>query len=377
MQDGKHWNRSEGDELAFYTLRGDYHWLMTSNRRKAARQKDLTSRYLGGDFDEKDLAQGEEYSHRSKGAQQSKILRTAALRIEEQSDAVDLAALPTGEVIQVYSLYCDVLHEGCTYLCVVRKTMVKVRDAPVIVGDRVKFRTTGVVDESGRPEAVLEQVLPRQTVLMRANSFNAMEQHPIVANAEQMLIVASLRQPLVKWGLIDRMIVAANSGGLRPVVCLNKIDLGRADAKAEAEWESARQTLAHYRTMDIGTLEASVSEQIGLDELRQVLRDRVTVLAGHSGVGKSSLIRAIQPSLDLRIGEVSHFTDKGRHTTSSAKRYALDFGGLVIDTPGVKLFGLWDVKRGTLIDYFPDVQNDTAPKWRRESYERIAESLPR
>jgi ribosome biogenesis GTPase len=92
-------------------------------------------------------------------------------------------------------------------------------------------------------------------------------------------------------------------------------------------------------------------------------------------VGKSSLIRSIQPQLDLRVGEVSRYTDKGRHTTTSARRYLLDFGGAVIDTPGVKLFGLWGVTRENMDDFFPDVAAGIAPAWRKASYERIAASL--
>ena len=120
----------------------------------------------------------------------------------------------------------------------------------------------------------------------------------------------------------------------------------------------------------------SVSRGVGLDALRDVLRDKTTVLAGHSGVGKSSLIMAIQPKLDIRIGEISRFNDKGRHTTTSARRYVLDFGGAVVDTPGVKLFGLWGVSRENLMEFFPDVEAGRAPDWRKESYERIADSLP-
>jgi len=114
---------------------------------------------------------------------------------------------------------------------------------------------------------------------------------------------------------------------------------------------------------------------VGLEELREVLRDGPTVLAGQSGVGKSSLITAIEPGLDLRIGAISGYTGKGRHTTTSAKRYKLGDGGDVIDTPGVKLFGLWGVTRDNLSEYFPDVVNGSAPPWRVESYERISESL--
>ena len=123
------------------------------------------------------------------------------------------------------------------------------------------------------------------------------------------------------------------------------------------------------------TLRTSADTREGLEELKLTLKDRATVLAGHSGVGKSSLIRAIQPQLDIRIGEVSEYTDKGRHTTTSARRYPLDFGGAVIDTPGVKQFGLWGITRERLEELFPDVANGSAPAWRVESYQRIAESL--
>jgi ribosome biogenesis GTPase len=109
--------------------------------------------------------------------------------------------------------------------------------------------------------------------------------------------------------------------------------------------------------------------------LRELLKDRTTVLAGHSGVGKSSVIRAIQPQLDIRVGEVSEYTAKGRHTTTSARRYVLDFGGAVVDTPGVKVFGLWGVTAQNLDEFFPDVAAHAAPQWRTESYERILESF--
>ena len=123
------------------------------------------------------------------------------------------------------------------------------------------------------------------------------------------------------------------------------------------------------------TLRTSAERGEGLDGVREILKDKITVLAGPSGAGKSRLIGEIQPGLDIRVGQVSDYTAKGRHTTTSARHYPLSFGGAVIDTPGVKVFGLWGVKRENLIDFFPDIAADSAPPWRAESYQRIADSL--
>ncbi len=325
---------------------------MSIRRRKASREKDLTGRYFSGDFEEDRVESSQRFTDRGKHAEQNKIQRTQTQRAADGVGAASMDALPVGRVVQVYSLY-------------------------YVVGDLVKFRDSGSVDESsGRPEAVIEQVLPRKTVLTRSDSFSGIEQHPIVANADQMLIVVSLVKPEVKWGLVDRMLVAAQAGGLLPVVCLNKIDLARSDQTAGQELDFAMAVLAHYATMGIRCLQTSAIAQIGLDELRQILRDKTTVLAGHSGVGKSTLIKSIQPALDVRIGEISNFTAKGRHTTTSAREYPLDFGGKVIDTPGVKLFGLWGVDAKNLSDFFPDVASNSAPEWRMESFRRIERSLP-
>jgi ribosome biogenesis GTPase len=348
---------------------------MKGKPKKSPREKDITSRYLSGNLDEDRVEHGQKFSQRSKHAQANKTAKTALMRAAEEAGQVDMATLPIGEVIQNYSLFCDVQHDGQMYLCVVRKTLMQVGGAGVIVGDRVRFRATGSTNEQGRPEAVIEEILPRQTVLTRADSFKAQAPQPIVANAEQMLIVVSLASPAVKWGLVDRMIVAARGGGLRPIVCLNKVDLAESKEKLRAVLVEAEAALAHYEAMSFQTLQTRVELSRGLDELRDLLAGQVTVLAGHSGVGKSSLIRAIQPDLDLRIGAISGYTDKGRHTTTSAKRYPLHVGGAVIDTPGVKLFGLWNVTRENLSDFFPDVAGGTAPEWRVESYQRIEASL--
>jgi ribosome biogenesis GTPase len=278
-------------------------------------------------------------------------------------------SLPIAEVIQVHSVYVEVMLGEQRYLAVGRRTQQRGGHA-AIVGDLVRLRATGTSHESGLPEAVIEHVLPRQTLLGRQDSFHKERFDPIVANAQQMLIVASILQPRVKWGLVDRMLIAAEAGGLKPIVCVNKIDLAGDEERADVD-----AVLGHYATMGIQTLQSSVPQNRGMAELQQLLADRRTVLAGHSGVGKSSLIRGVAPDLDIRIGDVSTFNEKGRHTTTSSRRYPLPFGGYVIDTPGVRQFGLMNVTEESLIAFFPDVEEDTAPEWRQESYQRILESL--
>lgn len=343
--------------------------------RKRPRAKDLTQQYLEGDFDEDKRL--ERLDGKDKTARQQKIDETAALR--SVADAAENLTLPRGRVRQVFSLYIEVLLEdGQKVLCTVRKTMNKRRDTTAVVGDFVRVRVQRKLD-AGVLEGVIELVEPRKTVLTRADSFKALVQQPIVANATRMMIVVAVAMPRPKWGLVDRMLVAAAGGGLEPVVCLNKIDLGGEFPELLAE---AREVLAHYRTLGVRAEETCATESGSEAILRALLIGQSTVLAGHSGVGKSSLVRLVAPKLDIRIGDVSTVTEKGRHTTTSAKVYLLPgpdgepgTGGEVIDTPGVKLFGLWNVTPDSLDEHFPDVTAGTAPQWRVESRDRIAESL--
>ncbi len=347
---------------------------MKGKPKKSPREKDLTSRYFSGRLDEDRVDQQERFGDKSKNFQQRKTEKTAILRAAEESVGGDIDLLPVGDVIQVYSLFCEIESAGKVWFCVVRRTLTKVSAGFIVVGDRVRFRDGGTIDEQGRPEAVIEQILPRATLLTRADSFKAIEPQPIVANADQMLIVAALAEPWPKWGLIDRMLVAAKAGGLIPILCLNKADLAQTKG-GRKELDFALAAMDHYKAIGVTTLTTSVPDHLGLDELKELLANKTTVLSGHSGVGKSSLIRAIQPALDLRVGAISNYTGKGRHTTTTAQRFALDGGGYVIDTPGVKLFGLWNVTRENLPQFFPDVEAGTAPDWRQESYQRILDSL--
>lgn len=341
---------------------------MRGRNKKSSIQQDLARAYEDGEFDDEHdrVDSHQRFSDKSKHFQKNKTIKTHAARPD-----AEIEAMPTGEVITVHSLFCEVLHEHRVYRCTQRKTLARVSDTQLVVGDFVRFDIAPELNDVSQFEGVIERIEPRKTVLARADSFKALDIHPIVANAQQMLIVAALHLPEVKWGLVDRMVIAARSGGLEPIVCLNKIDT----AASEQDLADADAILAHYESIGVHTHKTCAIRMIGIETLQALLKDKNTVLAGHSGVGKSSLVRAIEPGLDIRVGEISNFHSKGKHTTTSARKYPLSIGGHVIDTPGVKLFGLWNVTPDTLTEFFPDVEDGSAPDWRRESYQRIAESL--
>ncbi len=346
-----------------------------SRRKRNKPSTNLTDEYLAGRMDTDHVEGGERFGRRSKFHQQNKTARTSQQR-DQSTAGADIDTLPMGRVVQVFSRLSEVVAEdGTKRLCGVRKTMGRSRDTAVVVGDLVRFRDDPQLDSNVQRQGTIERIEPRKTVLTRADSFKAIENHPIVANAEQMMLVASVIKPAVKWGLIDRMLIAAQSGGLVPILCLNKVDL--IDDSTRDAMTDADEKLAHYESLGIRCIRTSVETGVGLDEIRATLNGKTTVLAGHSGVGKSSLARAVEPSLDLRVGEISQVHDKGKHTTTSARIYPLGNGltGEVIDTPGVKLFGLWNVDEASLESFFPDVANETAPPWRVESYQRIVDSM--
>jgi ribosome biogenesis GTPase len=212
----------------------------------------------------------------------------------------------------------------------------------VVVGDRV-----GIVgDVSAGPDALVRIVRldERDTVLRRTADDNDPQERVIVANADQLVIVSSLADPEPSFGLIDRCLVAALAAGVEPLLCLTKSDLASADP-----------VLERYVALDVP---AVITRRGGpLDELRGHLTGQVSVLVGHSGVGKSTLINALVPTADRATGVVSAI-GKGRHTSSSAVALQLPDGdGWVIDTPGVRSFGLAHVTADDLLWAFPDLED--------------------
>jgi ribosome biogenesis GTPase len=223
-----------------------------------------------------------------------------------------------------------------------RVTAMRARElgrTPVVVGDRVGL----VGDIHGAPDALarIVRVDERSSVLRRTADDTDPYERIVVANAEQLLIVASLADPPPRTGLIDRCLVAGYAGGLTPVLCLTKRDLAAPDA-----------VLERYAALDLPVL--ITSPATGVDEVRAQLAGRVSVLVGHSGVGKSTLVNRLVPAANRLTGVVS-VVGKGRHTSTSAVALALPGGGWVIDTPGLRSFGLAHVTPDHVARAFGDL----------------------
>ncbi|WP_035812215.1 ribosome small subunit-dependent GTPase A [Jiangella gansuensis] len=219
----------------------------------------------------------------------------------------------------------------------------------VVVGDRVGL----VGDVSGQPGSLarIVRVEERSTVLRRTADDDDPVERVVVANPEQLLVVTAVADPEPRPRLIDRCLVAAFDAGIKPLLCVTKADL--ADPS---------QLLATYAPLDVPTVVTQATDDGGIDPspVAEHLRDRVTVFVGHSGVGKSTLVNAMVPGAHRATGAVNVVTGRGRHTSTSAVALALPDGGWVIDTPGIRSFGLAHVEPARLILAFPDLAAETA-----------------
>ena len=215
---------------------------------------------------------------------------------------------------------------------------------PIAIGDHVRF-----VD-AGNNSGMITEILPRRSKLSRSSYERAFEQ-VIATNMDQILPVFAVADPTPKWGLLDRYLVSAESSKLPALIVITKLDLAWKNKELDSDLEAYRR--AGY---PIQMVSATTGE--GIEELKAALRGRMSVLVGKSGVGKTSLLNAIQPGLGLRVRAVSQGEQgKGRHTTTHLEMFDLDFGGTLVDTPGIREFGLWEIAGEELVYLFPEMAN--------------------
>ena len=221
---------------------------------------------------------------------------------------------------------------------------------PVAIGDIVRWI------EIGPDTGQIVEVLPRRNQLARRSaapmpSAHAHE-HIIAANVDQIVAVFAAANPRPAWNLLDRFLVSAESAGIPAVICLTKMDL----VEGRPEAEEIRAVMAEYQAIGYPVILTSAVTSAGLNKLDAALSERLSVLAGKSGVGKTSLLNALEPGLGLRVQETSRSTGKGRHTTTHFEMFSLASGGAIVDTPGIREFGLWDVEQDDLALFFPEMR---------------------
>ncbi len=263
---------------------------------------------------------------------------------ELPSRATNLIA---GEVAAFHGLFADVLALGEHHRCVIRGRL-ETADSEdrtiLVVGDRVEFESTG------EREGVIERRLNRRNTLVRGDKRVQRFRHAIAANVDRVMLIASVSEPKFRPGIVDRFLVAASSQALPASLVINKTDLSTSE-KIRARVEEFR---ALYAGLGVKVLLTSAKERTGLDEFALALGQARTVLVGHSGVGKSTLLNAVAPDLDLTVRPVNRKTGKGAHTTSVARLLRLSSGAEVVDTPGIRELDIIDLESVDLEAHFPE-----------------------
>jgi len=248
-------------------------------------------------------------------------------RMLDELEGGDLGPEQHGLVIAHFGVQVDV-EDGDGQIC---RCHLRANLPALVTGDRVVWRA------GNQGQGVIVAQLPRSSELCRPDSRGQLK--PVAANVDQIVIVfAPLPQPHAN--LIDRYLIAAEHAGIRPLLLLNKADLLDEDNAAFID-----SLLTTYRQLDYPLLEVSAHEGAGMDQLRAALDDRISVFVGQSGVGKSSLVNSLLPGVDLKVGALSELTGKGTHTTTTARLFHFPEGGDLIDSPGIREFGLGHVSR--------------------------------
>jgi ribosome biogenesis GTPase len=218
---------------------------------------------------------------------------------------------------------------------------------PIAVGDKVTVEMENELERS----VTITEILPRKNYINRQSPHNKHQHHIVAANLDQSILFATLKNPKTSQGFIDRFLVTCEAYHVPAIIIFNKADIYRQ--KEMDKFEALRSI---YESVGYKVILMSIPDRTGIDEARDVLAGKVTLMSGHSGVGKSSFINTIFPELGLKTQEVSDWSGKGMHTTTFAEMFDIPVGGQIIDTPGLREFGIVDIDKQELSHYYPEMR---------------------
>ncbi|PWU14275.1 MAG: ribosome small subunit-dependent GTPase A [Chlamydiae bacterium] len=293
----------------------------------------------------------------AKKKDRSKFKKSNQDQLLKQSKRLVNAMDTQGRVLTIAADGITVFADEHFYLCSLRGSLKQERDLMknlIAVGDLVSMQ---IIDET---HAVITQVLPRNSILSRADNLSRNKQQLIATNVDQVFITTSVCSPKLKPLLIDRYIIAAQKGNICPIILINKVDLldtppDRLSLEAIEEEKRLYDAFIHdYRSLNFIVIPLSIITQEGIDILKMQMQNKTSVFSGQSGVGKSSLINLVT-GFCFATRKVVKRTGKGSHTTTQARMIPLEGGGYCIDTPGIQSFGIWDIDKKTLSSYFSEI----------------------
>lgn len=329
-------------------LYGAHRHVKPNRKAKRPRQKDWET-----NWDESNIPRSERVMRLGENERRAMVKAQALATLETvDEDSVEAvweqatASGKTGMVVEISSSLCRVTVNGHVLLCSLRGSL-GAEDSGytnlVAVGDRV------TITEFSGSRGVIESVLPRLSALARPDPFYSHQKQIIVANADQLLVVSSWLEPPLWHELIDRYLIGAERNRLTPVLCVNKVDLAE-------DRDEVQRSVRPYVALGYRVLFASALTGEGIAELRAVMQGKTSVLAGLSGVGKSTLLTAIHPELNLRTGAVStYWGGQGQHTTTQVNLFALGDDGFVVDTPGIREFAIAGLLPAELLRFYPEI----------------------
>jgi ribosome biogenesis GTPase len=221
---------------------------------------------------------------------------------------------------------------------------------PIAVGDNVEFTESNTENDSNQIIGLIHKIETRKNYIIRKAPNLSKESHIIAANINQAFLIVTIQFPVTTTTFIDRFLVSAEAYRIPCHIIFNKIDLYDNE-----QIQAMNAMIEIYEKVGYTCLKISAKEHTGLEELKQRMKDKTNVFSGHSGVGKSTIINSIQPNIQLKTGEISEAHYSGKHTTTNSEMYELDFGGYIIDTPGIKGFGMLEMSKEEISHYFPEI----------------------